>query len=253
MLDRLRTLALKAEPSPSTSQWLQRHWLILDNSWLKILALLTMTIDHTASFLLSHIPACVVPVITIGSHPLSIYYALRLIGRLAFPIFAFLLVEGFRHTHNRLRYGLSLLLFALISELPWNLVHSGTLLYPVQNIFFTLLLGYLGICSIHYLGRHRLWQILTLLLLLALSIVGRVDYGCSGFGFILMLHLLRSHPLPRAIVGCCILPARWVAGLAFIPISMYNGQRGFIRGPIAKYLCYIYYPLHLIILYLIRL
>lgn len=247
----LPRLADKLRLSPDQRQWLGRHWKILDNSWLKIIALLLMTIDHTAAFLLIHHPAFITPLFFIGSHPVRIYTLMRMLGRLAFPLFAFMLVEGFEHTHNRFNYGRNLFLFALISELPWNLAHSGTLLFPLQNIFFTLFLGYLGICALHYLGSRRLFQLVVLLGLLILSIVLRVDYGCAGFGIILLFYLLRSHPTPRAIVGCCLLPSRWVAGLAFIPISMYNGKRGFIKGPVGKYLCYLYYPLHLFVFYLL--
>ena len=88
--------------------------------------------------------------------------------------------------------------------------------------------------------------------LLLLSIVFRADYGCAGFGFILMLYLLRNDRLVMAVTGCCFLTARWIAGLAFIPICMYNGKRGFIQGSFGKYFFYLFYPLHLLALYLLR-
>ena len=90
-----------------------------------------------------------------------------------------------------------------------------------------------------------------LLSLLALSVVFRADYGCAGFGFILMLYLLRETPLYRAVVGTCFFSGGWIAGLAFIPIGMYNGKRGFIQGKALKYAFYAFYPLHLFILYAI--
>lgn len=64
--------------------------------------------------------------------------------------------------------------------------------------------------------------------------------------------LLRHRPLFRAIVGAGMLSWRWIAGLAFIPIGMYNGRRGFIQGPFAKYIFYAFYPLHLLVLYFIK-
>ena len=248
---RIRTLLCETHLNPSQKNWLTRHWLILDGSWLKILAIVSMTIDHVAAIAIWRMPIGITPLFFIGSHPVKIYTLMRMIGRLAFPIFSFLLVEGFLHTHSRKRYGLNLFLFALISEIPWNLIHNGALLYPKQNVFFTLFLGYLGICAIEYLKHSRLRQIIALTLLLALSFVLRADYGCSGFAFILVLYILRNNRIPQAIIGSCILPSRWQAGLAFIPLSMYNGKRGFIKGVFAKYFFYLYYPLHLFILYLI--
>ena len=65
----------------------------------------------------------------------------------------------------------------------------------------------------------------------------------------LVLLMLRYNRIFQAAVGCCFLNFRWIAGLAFIPINLYNGQRGFIQGPIAKYLFYAFYPVHLLVLY----
>jgi hypothetical protein len=79
------------------------------------------------------------------------------------------------------------------------------------------------------------------------------DYGFRGVGFILLLYVLRSQPLLRAVLGTCTLSGGWVAGLAFLPIGMYNEERGFIRGRLAKYAFYAIYPLHLLAIYLIRL
>ena len=70
--------------------------------------------------------------------------------------------------------------------------------------------------------------------------------------FIVLLYALRRHTVLQAMAGCCMLPMKWRAGLAFIPISMYNGRRGFIRGQLAKYLFYAFYPAHLLIIYLLQ-
>ena len=166
---------------------------------------------------------------------------MRLVGRLAFPIFAFLIVEGFLRTRSRVRYGRNLLIFALLSELPWNLIHSGTWHYPSQNVFFTLLLGYLGLCALEYFKDDSRRLLASLLGLLVASVLMRADYGCSGYGFILLLYVLREKRILQAIIGSCVLGSRWIAGLAFIPINMYNGERGFVKGPVAKYLFYLLY------------
>ena len=73
-----------------------------------------------------------------------------------------------------------------------------------------------------------------------------------GFGFILLLYCFRNHKILQAVLGCCFLSSRWIGGLAFIPINLYNGKRGFIRGRFLKYAFYAAYPLHIFIIYLIK-
>ena len=226
-------------------------WQVVSGSWLKVLAMATMLVDHLAAFYWVRDPSMLEPLFTIGHRGVTAYMLLRLVGRLSFPIFAFLLVEGFVHTRNRRRYGLSLLLFAFVSELPWNLVHAGTWHYASQNVLFTLFLGFLGLCALERFQADRRRQAVALTGLLVVSVLLRADYGCSGYGFILLLYVLRQRPLLRAVIGSCVLGSRWVAGLAFIPISMYNGRRGFIQGPVAKYVFYVFYPLHLFLIYLL--
>lgn len=223
----------------------------LSSSGLKVIAVLTMLIDHVASVFLRENP---IIILQIADHTLTLYTLMRFIGRIAFPIFAFLLAEGCHYTSDRKKYGIRLFVFALISEIPWNLEHSGNLLYSSQNVFFTLLLGFLGLCVIEELktAKDKKKGIFALLVLLLISIVLRADYGCSGFGFILLMGLLRDYPVFRAVTGSCFLSSRWQAGLAFIPIAFYNGKRGFIKGKVLKILFYVVYPLHMLILYLIK-
>ena len=218
---------------------------ILSGSHLKLLAVITMVVDHLAAFWWYAWPEFQTVLFTIGHRAVTPYLLMRLVGRLSFPIFAFLIVEGFRHTHDRKRYGINLAVFAVLSEIPWNLVHGGWT-FPVQNIFFTLLLGYLGLCAIERYRERPGAMAGSLIGLLAASILLRPDYGCSGYGFILLLYALREQKLVQAVIGCCVLGAKWIAGLAFIPINMYNGQRGFVQGPVWKYAFYLFYPLHLL-------
>lgn len=226
---------------------------VLSGSVLKLIAVVSMLIDHTAAVLLgqSHIF-----LLRVGRSSIELYTVMRFVGRLAFPIYAFLLVEGFLHTHDRKKYGVRLFLFALLSELPWNLEHTGTWHYVGQNVFFTLLLGYLGLCAVERMKAPEAKRgrcAAMLFGLLAVSAVLRADYGCSGYGFIIMLYLLREQPLYQALVGSCFLSSRWQAGLAFIPINLYNGERGFIRGRFLQLAFYALYPLHMLLLYCIRL
>ena len=223
----------------------------MSGSILKLIACLAMLIDHMAAFLPGDFMNMKETLFMIGNKAVSLRMIMHFIGRIAFPLFAFLITEGFTHTHDRKKYGINLLIFALISELPWNLVHTGELFYSRQNVFFTLLLGYLGLCAIDLYKNDHKKSIITLACLLGVSLVLRADYTCFGFGFILLLYILKDRYM-MAILGCCMLPSRWIGGLAFIPILMYNGQRGFAKAKWTKYAFYIFYPLHLLALYLIR-
>ena len=226
----------------------------LSGSWLKVLAVAAMLIDHIAAYLLADSDLVL---FTLGNRSVRLYTLMRAIGRSAFPLFCFLLVEGFLHTHDRRKYGAKLLLFCLLSELPWNLVHNGSLLYARQNVFFTLFLSFLGMCAAEAFlaaeDQNRAGPACILLALFAAAVVLRADYGCGGYGFILLLYLLREAPLFRAVTGCCVLSATWKAVPAFAAIALYNGKRGFIRGRVVPLLFYAFYPLHLLLLYGIRL
>lgn len=132
-------------------------------STIKLIAIIAMLIDHTAAVILERImmregymlvmsntdlmPAW------IADHKLLYisYISMRLIGRFGFPIFCFLLVEGFLHTHNRIKYALRLFVFALVSEIPFDFAFRGKWLYTgYQNVFFTLFLGLLAMCAFSF-------------------------------------------------------------------------------------------------------
>lgn len=226
----------------------------LSGSWLKLIACVSMLIDHTASHAFKGMDWAYYVYFQIGHHEITPYFILHgVFGRWAFPIFAFLIVEGFLHTHDRKQYGMNLLGFALISEIPFNLVHVNRFFWPVQNVFFTLLLGYLGLCVIERY-RDDIKELAKYLVpLFIASIVLRADYGCIGFGFILLIYLLRNNKLLMSIVGTGALPSTIFSGMAFIPIWFYNGERGFVKGKVWKYAFYAFYPVHLMILYYIKL
>lgn len=224
----------------------------MSGSTLKLIACIVMLIDHMAAFLPGEFMGIQDPLFMIGEKTVTSRMLMHYIGRSAFPIFAFLITEGFIHTHDRKRYTINLLIFALISELPWNLARCGELTFHRQNVFFTLLLGYLGLWAMESFRNDRKRSMMMLGTLFIASLLLRADYGIFGFGFILLLYLLRDNRFLMAVVGTCVLPSRWIGGLGFIPILMYNGQRGFAKGKWIKYAFYIFYPLHLLILYLVR-
>lgn len=204
---------------------------------LKWIAMLTMAIDHTGMVLFPQYPV------------------MRIIGRLAFPIYCFLLVEGACHTRSRVNYALRLFLFALASELPFNLVHGGNLWYDgAQNVMFTLLLGLLAVwCLDVPRGRWRIAGGIGALLCLLLAEVLRTDYGGGGVVFILVFYVFYGKRLWYSVMFALAdfyiyggVQKFAVASLA--PILLYNGK----RGPSMKYLFYVFYPAHLFVLYLIR-
>ena len=232
---------------------LNKKYKILSGSTLKVLALTTMIIDHIAYVLMPCIPIAVFPFLLIGSHEISIFYICRLIGRFAFPIYGFLLVEGYIHTHSRKQYGINLLSFAVISEIPWNLEHAGSvLLYSSQNVFFTLFLGFLCMyCYDRYKEDSRK-LILSLGGLFLISILLRADYGSIGMFYILFIYLLKEHEIARSFIGTSFFARPWAVTPAFAAMLMYNGKRGFIKGKFFKYVFYAAYPLHILALYIIR-
>lgn len=225
---------------------------ILNGSVLKMIAIITMLIDHTAAVLLSQYGPALQTLFTLNGKNYSLYRICRDVGRVAFPIYCFLLVEGFLHTRNRFRYGRNLLLFALISEIPWNFMFSDTCRYEKQNVFFTLFLGYLACWTIEYFWERQYLTLLCLLALLTVSYFFKADYGWRGFVFIVIMYVLRMDKPSQAIVGSCWLAYEWKACFAFISINMYNGKRGFIKGKWMKYSFYVFYPLHITILVILR-
>lgn len=235
-----------------TRHFIPDKYQILSGSMLKILALVTMIIDHIASVFLRSNPTVLV---TILGRTITLYTAMRFIGRLSFPIYAFLLVEGFMHTSNKRNYAIRILVFSLISEVAWDLEHFNGFNMGSQNVFFTLFLGLLGMFVLSQIEEQGpdIRKVAALVLLIILSVILKCDYGISGFGFIVMLYILRNNRLYQAVVGACFLASRWQAGLAFIPISLYNGKRGFINTRTLSNLFYLAYPLHMLILYYIKL
>ena len=219
-----------------------KQYRILSGSTLKLIAVISMLIDHVAAVFLTSDPTVLLMVF---GHSLTRYEFI--------PIFAFLIVEGYLHTHDRKRYGISLAMFALLSEVPWDLLHDNRyFIASTQNVFFTLFLGYLAICMFERYREQPEHQAAWLIGLLIISVLLHADYGCSGYCFILFMYVMREHELIRAVIGCGFLSSRWKAGLAYIPIALYNGQRGFIRGKVAKYFFFLIYPVHILILYLLK-
>ncbi len=227
---------------------------ILSGSSLKIIAIIAMVIDHFAASILYHgilIPAAPISPGTPEWTIYRLYNAMRFIGRIAFPIFCFLLIEGFFHTSNRKKYAFRLFLFALLSEFPFDFALFRTpVTLEYQNVFFTLLIGFLTIWAMentkesHYAIPR---QILSILAGCILAYALRTDYDYYGNILISVLYLFRHQRTWQTIAGCVSLLWEPPACLAFIPIHMYNGKRGISM----KYFFYAFYPIHLLIFGLI--
>lgn len=203
------------------------------------------------------------------------------IGRMAFPIFAFQIAEGFVHTSNFKKYALRLLGFAVVTEIPFNLFYSSRWFNPYhQNVLFTLLLGLLAIYVIGNLKKNRTpknigLSVLWLALICIASVIGFVDYGFLGMLMVVMFYILRDFPfawlaqlvamvlinivffegqvIPVELLGKSFeIPTQGFAVFSLIPIWLYGGKKG-KSSKIMQYSFYAFYPVHMLILYLIKL
>lgn len=220
---------------------------------LKVIAMVSMLIDHTAAVLIAPF-----------QNLTPLYIAMRVIGRLAFPIYCFLLVEGFYHTRNRKKYAGRLFLFALISEIPFDLAFNQKIWdFSYNNVFFTLLIGLLVIwgtdASKDWVTEQKfgsavtiLRNVLTIVILCAgcfLAAILNTDYSAVGILVIFAIYTIKDNRLMGSGVAIGILGIlagfiEFVALLDLIPIYFYNGT----RGKQIKYFFYAFYPVHLLIL-----
>ncbi|NLZ80196.1 MAG: hypothetical protein GX913_00085 [Clostridiales bacterium] len=193
-----------------------------------------MAIDHTGAILFPS------------------YTFLRIIGRLAFPIYTFLLVEGFFHTRDIKKYTIRLGVFALISEIPFDLAFYKIPFYlGHQNIFFTLLLGMLALMLIKKLKNNFIGFFAFLIIAVVAELL-HTDYGAFGILLIGIFYGFRKKDILKTVfvtVANIFLAggAQAFASLSMIPILFYNGK----KGPSLKYVFYGFYPIHLLILYII--
>lgn len=207
---------------------------------LKILALLTMLIDH----------------IGFAFYPDNI--VLRIIGRTSFILYAFLLVEGFMFTSNVNKYILRLLAFGLLSEVPYDLLFTNGLGVEKQNVFFTLALAIHGLNSLKSFVHNHFSTLFVVSIHCLIAELLRLDYGSYGILVMFAFYFFRESYQKKivAVEGLSVLFSvllnsviQIFAFLAFIPIFYYNGAKG---KYINKYLFYLFYPVHLLIIFLIK-
>ena len=231
-----------------------QRYRVLNGFHLKLIAVCTMFIDHMGDTLFPGV------------------MWLRCIGRVAFPIFCFLIAEGCVHTHDRKKYALRLLVFAVLSEIPFNLMTGRAVWNPYdQNVLWTLLAG-AAVCWIMDGALKRRTAptfVLTGAAMVAafwLLEVFCTDYGGWGMLLVAMFYGVRRAPYGQAAkmaaqaVGLAFFCIGVMGGVsielwaltALVPIWLYNGQRGFSHKAV-QYGFYAFYPLHILILSLIAL
>ena len=247
---------------PTNSPLIRHPFGGLTSNMLRAIAVLLMVIDH------------------IWATYMSFGDWMTYIGRMAFPIFAFQIAEGFVHTKNFKKYALRLLGFALVSELPYNLFYSSRWFNPYhQNVLFTLLLGLMAIKVIDNLKKNHkakdiALSVLWLFLIVVGSVIGFVDYGLNVTLMVVLLYICRNFPfawVAQLIGMVCInviffegqvipfelfgrymeIPIQAFAVFSLIPIWLYGGRKG-ISNKALQYGFYAFYPVHMIILYLIK-
>jgi len=234
----------------------------ISGSTIKIIALVSMLIDHTAAVLLGPLMQRMFEQNgytqkVAQSLLYNAYRYMRNIGRIGFPIFCFLLVEGFIYTRSKSKYVIRLGLFAIISEVSFDLAFNSSVLeFGYQNVFVTLFLGMCVIIIVDkILHMESFMKVVKVILTAAVITLGmylahiaRCDYAQYGVFTIVMMYFFRKYKVAEMYAGCLsltipMLDEAW-SFIAMIPIALYNGKRGLKL----KYIFYIFYPAHLLIL-----
>lgn len=213
----------------------------LSNFDLKIIAIITMTIDHIGAIMYPNIDI------------------FRIIGRVSFPIFAFLLVEGFKHTSNRLKYFLRLLFFAIVTQPIYDYAFNNQDL----NILFTFSLSFLFLSSLEFIKKiinkysngiedylyKTVFYSLIYILFALFSLILNVDYQALGVSLVFIFYLSSNIYLSfllylLAVIFLATNAIQFYSLLSFIFVYLYNGK----KGKNIKYFFYLYYPFHILIL-----
>lgn len=215
---------------------------------LKIIACVTMLIDH--------IGAVFVP-----------GYALRIIGRLAFPIYCFLLTEGMARTRNVKKYGIRLAVGAVLSEVPFDLLFFGEFTWAHQSVMVTLLIGYAMILWVRRMPKLLVFPVIICTVAAELL---ATDYGAMGVLMIALFALTREREDGQSIrilglallcwlmggagwqMGPVFVPVQLFGVLSMVPIRLYNGKK-YISSRAVQWGFYLFYPVHLIALLVVAL
>jgi len=235
---------------------------ILSTFWLKIIAIISMTIDHAG--------VCLGTSYINGTYYLSgfmsydTYNYLRIIGRIAFPIFCYLIVEGFFYTKNVFNYITRLFLFGFISQVPFSLMSKGIVMdFSNTNVYFTLCIGLITITCLNYCKKYYKNHTISFPIFLLINTVIVIcstsfadtlgtDYAGYGICIIIIFYLLRGKYI-FILLGILFTTLIFSSKMelycliALVPITLHNHK----KGPSLKYFFYLYYPLHMLVLYFI--
>lgn len=238
----------------------------LSQEALKLIACITMLIDHTgATLVVRYMQSCA----GLNEGMMNLYYVMRIVGRIAFPIYCFLLVEGAYHTRDPKKYGLRLFIGMLLSEIPFDLAFSfrGRVLFDwsSNSVMMTLLLGF---CMIEAMKRTEgFWKAAVILPFYIATEVLHTDY--SGLGILIIALFALTRELPREklyrAIGLCLLVypggrmmigsvavhLEWFAVLALIPIFCYDGRK-LTHSQAVQWEFYLFYPAHITLLALLE-
>ena len=241
----------------------------LSSNALKWIAMAAMLIDHTGLVILQYwleygggggAPGNFLW--TVNPETLGyVAYGMRILGRAAFPIYGFLLTEGFLHTRDWRKYCLRMIVFAAVSEIPFSLAVYNGWIGGSRNIYVELAAGLVMLhgfkkAEAYYDARQHIYMALVLAAACGFTWLINSDYGADGMLMIAAFYLLRRNRTARVAGGCLVSFSDTLGGgmgagaLAAVPLLMYSGEKG-RQGN--KYIFYWFYPLHLLVLFLIRL
>ena len=227
---------------------------ILPQEGLKLIACITMLIDHFGHAIVPYLP---VP------YMVELYYACRIVGRLAFPIYCFLLVEGMRHTRSPKQYILRLGVGILLAELPFDILFEGSFTWAYQSVMVTLTLGAVMLLCMQRVEKKGL-KLLLVIPFAILAELAKCDYGGWGIVMIAVFALFDRTGLQTIgilLVNACMESAlipvfgipvsvQLFAALAMVPIALYSGRK-LSRSRTLQWAFYLFYPVHLLLLWIV--
>lgn len=241
------------------------NYKFLSREWMKIIAMVLMFLDHAFMTVVND----------------NSFMWMTWAGRIAFPVFAYGIVEGFIHTSNRKKYIITMAIFAVISEIPYDLMLTGSPFDPFgQNVMFTFLVSMLLLLWMEKVlnnKNHVVVKILLVALILAIGFIAGtmlfVDYLGAGVVTVLLLYLckkINNQPLQLSAIALSLIyinfvvlggqviilsngfefPTQGFAVLSVILFAFYNGRKSLTgnKAKIFKYFSYLFYPVHIMIL-----
>lgn len=235
----------------------------LTNNQLKIIAMITMLIDHIGYMLILNGKLygydiqlySYVSVIKSAQNWMLLYRICRMIGRISFPLYSFCIVEGFIRTNNLFKYFLRLLVLAIISEIPFNLMVNNSILHiGMQNVIWTYLIGIIVLFLIKKANGIPVIQMIIFVFGCLLAYFAKTDYNYYGILLMVMFYLTRTDRKLRTLSNALITGIMSLsvdygsAAISSLFIHWYDGTKGILN---LKKVFYYFYPIHMLILYLI--